>query len=183
MVHKLSRFRRIEKFTQLEGWFSEIMTQEYTAPENSTKQNIDRFHVLKLKYTDPDGNYALYKCLQLVSQTVFDNLTGVGATTSTINIQGVVASYDRNTGQIKMELVDMDDKTMFSCTGNGKKFRGTSTEFGVNTAATNDVALRGGFVGGFTLEKLYVAPTGFESFNFDVAYKTRYDIVYPLGDN
>ena len=185
MVHKLSRFRRIEKFTQLEGWHSNKGTYEYAAPENSTKQNMEVFHILKLKYIDPAGNYALYKSLQVMSQTVFDNVTGVGATipSTTVSIQGVVASYDRNTGKIKMEIVDMDDKSMFSCTGNGKKFRGTIVEFGVNTAATNDVALRGGCVGGFTLEKLYVAPTGFESFNFDVVYKNQYDFSYPLGDN
>jgi len=182
MVHKLSKSERIGKFTQLEGWYYNKGTYEYAIPENGTK-NIELFNVLKLKYIDPAGNFALYKCLQFLSQTVFDNLTGAGATISTITIQGVVASYDRNHGQIKLEIVDMDDKTIWTCTGNGKKFRGTIVEFGVNTAATNDFALRGGIVGGFTLKKLYVVPVGFESFNFDVAYKTRYDIVYPLGDN
>ena len=183
MVHKLSRFRRIEKFTQLEGWFSSILNMEYAVPENGTKQNIEMFHVLKRKHTDPDGNYALYKCLQLVSQSNLNNITAAGATQTITGLQGVVASYDRNTGKIKMELVDMDDKTMRTCTGNGKKFRGTVVEFGVNTAVTNDVALRGGIVGGFTLEKLYVAPTGFESFNFEVAYTNQYNISYPAGDN
>jgi len=182
MVHKLSKSERIGKFTQLEGWHYNKGTYEYAAPENSTKQN-ERFNVLKLKYIDPAGNFALYKCLQIISQEILDNLTSAGATTSNTSLQGAVASYDRNTGKIKLEIVDMDDKTIATCTGNGKKFRGTVVEFGVNTAATNDVALRGGFVGGFTLDKLDVAPTGFESFNFDVAYKTRYDIVYPLGDN
>jgi hypothetical protein len=77
----------------------------------------------------------------------------------------------------------MDDKNIWTCTGNGKKFRGTAVEFSVNTAATNDGALFGGFVCGLTLDKLNVAPTGFENFNFDVAYKTQYDFSYPAGDN
>ena len=182
MVHKLSRSRRIEKFTQLEGWFYTKISVEYAVPENSTK-TFESFNVLKLKYIDPAGNFALYKNLSITPQEVLDNLTSAGATSSTIIIRGGVASYDRNTGKIKMELVAMDDKHMFTLTGNGKKFRGTNVEFGVNTAATNDVALRGGFVGGVTLEKLNVAPAGLENFNFDVAYKARYDFVYPLGDN
>uniref|UniRef100_A0A6C0EX25 Uncharacterized protein n=1 Tax=viral metagenome TaxID=1070528 RepID=A0A6C0EX25_9ZZZZ len=182
MVHKLSKSERIGKFTQLEGWFSRKMTFEYAIPDNSTK-NINAFNVLKLKYIDPVGNFALYKGLIISSQATVDNLTAATATTSTVGLRGVVASYDRNTGKIKMEIVTMDDKNIATCTGKGKKFRGTVVEFGVNTAATNDVALRGGFVGGFTLDKLDVVPAGFESFNFDVAYKTRYDAVYPLGDN
>jgi hypothetical protein len=183
MVHKLSKSERIGKFTQLEGWFSNKPTLEYAVPENSTKQNIQWNQILKLKYMDPAGNFALYKGLLIVSQATVDNLTAATATTSTTCLRGAVASYDRNTGQIKMEIVAMDDKNTWTCTGNGKKFRGTAVEFGVNTAATNDVALRGGFVAGFTLEKLDVVPTGFESFNFDVAYKNQYDFVYPLGDN
>jgi len=182
MVHKLSKSRRIEKFTQLEGWFFKNSTLEYAIPENGTKQN-ETFNVLKLKYIDPSGNFALYKGLQVKSQAAVDNLTSAGATTSTVGLRGFVASYDRNTGQIKLEIVSMDDKHISTCTGNGKKFRGTVVEFGLNTAATNDVALRGGFVGGSTLKKLDVAPPGYENFNFDAAYKARYDIVYPLGDN
>ena len=183
MVHKLCRSERIEKFTQLEGWFSVITTYEYAVPENSTKKFKTSFNLLKLKYIDPSGNFALYKCLRIFSQAVLDNLTAAGATTSTTGLQGVVASYNRNTGKIKMEVVAMDDKHMFTLTGNGKKFRGTIVEFGVNTAATNDVALRGGFVGSITLDKLDVAPTGYESLNFDVVYKARHDIIYPAGDN
>ncbi len=140
-------------------------------------------HFYKLKYVDPAGYYALYKCLQFFSQATVDNLTSAGATTSTTKLKGVVASYDRNTGKIKMELVAMDDTNTWTCIGNGKKFRGTAVEFSVNTAATNDVALRGGFVSGLTLNKLNVAPTGFENLNFDVAYKTQYDLSYPAGDN
>ena len=182
MVHKLCRSERIGKFTQLEGWFSRKMTLEYSVPENSTI-TVEVFPVYKLKYIDPAGNFALYKGLQFFSQTVLNNLTAAGAVTSSTSLQGVVASYDRNHGQIKLEAVAMDDKHIATYTGNGKKFRGTVVEFGVNTAATNDVALRGGFVSGSTLKKLDVAPAGFENFNFDVAYKARYDFVYPLGDN
>jgi len=182
MVHKLSKSERIGKFTQLEGWFSRKMTLEYAVPENSTI-TVEVFPIYKLKYIDPSGNFALYKGLQFFSQTVLNTLTAAGATTSTMSLQGVVASYDRNHGQIKLEAVAMDDKHIATYTGNGKKFRGTVVEFGLNTAATNDVALRGGFVSGSTLKKLDVAPPGYENFNFDVAYKTRYDIVYPLGDN
>ena len=182
MVHKLSKSERIGKFTQLEGWFSRKTTVEYADPENSTK-TFDAFNVLKLKYIDPAGHYALYKGLSFKSQTTVINLTSAGATTSNVNFKGVVASYDRNTGKIKLEIVSMDDKNIWTFIGNGKKFRGTGVEFGVNTAATNDVALRGGFVAGFTLNKLDVVPTEYESFNFDVAYKNQYDFVYPLGDN
>jgi hypothetical protein len=134
-------------------------TNEYAPPDNSTK-SYDAFNVFKLNYIDPAGNYALYKSLQLNSQTVFDNLTSAGATVSLVSIQGVVASYDPNTGQIKLEIVDMDDKSIGTCTGNGKKFIGTGVEFGLNTAAKNDGALGGGFVAGFTLKKLEMAPLG-----------------------
>jgi hypothetical protein len=182
MVHKLNKSERIGKFTQLEGWFSTKLSFEYAVPENSSK-NVNPFNILKLKYIDPAGNFALYKCVQIFSQEMLDNLTAAGATTSIIIIRGGVASYDRNTGKIKLELVAMDDKHTMTLTGKGKTFRGTIVEFGVNTAATNDVALRGGFVGGVTLDKLDVAPTGYENFNFDVAYKTKYDLTYPYGDN
>lgn len=182
MVHKLCKCERIEKFTQLEGWFSRNSTVEYAYPDNSTK-TFESFNVLKLKYVDPSGHYALYKGLSIKSQAVVNNLNSAGATTSTMSLKGVVASYDRNTGQIKLEFVSMDDKNISTCTGNGKKFLGTTVEFGVNTAATNDGALHGGFVGGLTLQKMEVAPPGFENFNFDAAYKARYDIVYPVGDN
>ena len=185
MVHKLNKCERIGKFTQLEGWYSNIGSYEYAAPLNSTKLNIELFHVLKLKYIDPSGNFALYKCLQFQSQAVYDILTAAGDTSSSqfTSIQGVVASYDRDYGQIKLEIVDMDDKTIFSCMGKCKKFRGTLVEFGVNTAAPNDGALRGGFVGGFTLKKLDVAPVGYESLNFDAAYTTQYQFEYHVGDN
>ena len=155
---------------------------EYAVPENSTK-TFESLHFYKLKYVDASGNFALYKCLQFIPQEVLDNLTAAGATSSTTKLKGVVASYDRNTGKIKLEIVSMDDKNIATYTGNGKKFRGTFHEFGVNTAATNDGALFGGFVGGFTLKKLEIVPVGYESLNFDVAYKARYDFSYPLGDN
>ena len=182
MVHKLCKCERIDKFTQLEGWHSIESKLEYAVPENSTK-TFESLHFYKLKYVDASGNFALYKCLQFIPQEVLDNLTAAGATSSTTKLKGVVASYDRNTGKIKLEIVSMDDKNIWTCTGNGKKFRGTVLEFGVNTAATNDGALFGGLVGGFTLKKLDVAPAGFESLNFDAAYTTQYNISYPLGDN
>jgi hypothetical protein len=182
MVIKLNKCERIRKFEKLEGWYFQKGTNEYAPPDNSTK-SYDAFNVFKLKFIDPAGNYALYKSLQLNSQTVFDNLSGAGATSSTASIQGVVASYDRNTGQIKLEIVDMDDKSIGTCTGNGKKFIGTQVEFGLNTAAKNDGALFGGYVGGFTLKKLEMAPTGFENFSFDHVYKSRHDAVYLDDDN
>ena len=82
-----------------------------------------------------------------------------------------------------MELVDFDDKTVWKCKGDGKKFRGTTLEFGLNTAAKNDVALRGGLVGGFVLKKLKDAPKGFENLIFDDVYKLHYNNVYPPNDN
>ena len=182
MVIKLNKCKRIQKFKKLEGWYFRKATIEYAQPENSTK-SLEGFSVFKLNYIDPLGNYALYKSLQLNSQTVLDNLTGAGATTSTVSIQGVVASYNRNTGQIKLEIVDMDDKSTWTCVGNGKIFRGTTIEFSLNTAAKNDAALFGGNVGGFTLKKLEIAPPGYENFNFDAVYKARYDYIYPKDDN
>ena len=182
MIHKLSRKERKNAFKKLEGWFKRNTTLEYAVPENSTK-TFESFNVLKLKHIDPAGYYALYKGLSFKSQATVDNLTSAGATISNTNLKGVVASYDRNTGQTKLEFVAMDDKNIWTCTGNGKKFRGTGTEFGVNTAATNDEALFGGLVGGFTLKKLKVAPTGIENFNFDTVYKSQYDSVYPPGNN
>ena len=179
---RLNKKERKAAFKKIEGWYKRNSTLEYAVPENSTK-TAEPLHYYKLKYIDPAGNYALYKGLFLKSQASVDNLTSASATTSTVALKGVVASYDRNTGQIKLEIVSMDDKNIWTCTGNGKKFRGTGVEFGVNTAAKNDVALRGGFVGGLTLKKLDVAPVGLESFNFDAVYKAQYDIVYPPGDN
>ena len=117
------------------------------------------------------------------SQATVDNLTSAGATISNTNLKGVVASYDRNTRQIKLEFVAMDDKNIWTCTGNGKKFRGTGVEFGVNTAAENDGALFGGLVGGFKLKKLNNVPAEFNNFNFDTVYNAQYIIDYPPGDN
>jgi hypothetical protein len=182
MVHKLCKCERIEKFTQLEGWYTIESKLEYAVPDNSTK-TFESLHFYKLKYVDPAGYYALYKCLQFIPHTVVADITGAGATSSTTKLKGVVASYDRNTGKIKLEIVSMDDKNIWTCSGNGKNFRGTIVEFGVNTAAINDGALHGGFVGGVTLKKMEIVPAGYENFNFDAAYKARYDAHYPLGDN
>jgi hypothetical protein len=182
MVIELNKCERIRKFEKLEGWYFRKGTNEYAVPENGTKPN-NGLNVFKLKFIDHDGNYALYKGLVLRSETTVGDLISAGATTSTVAIKGVVASYNRNTGQIKMEVVSMDDKNIVTYIGNGKKFIGTMVEFGLNTAAKNDGALGGGFVAGFTLKKLEMAPPGFENFNFDAVYKARYDYVYPADDN
>ena len=182
MVIELNKCKRIRKFEKIEGWYLQKGTNEYAPPTNSTTP-YETFNVLKLKYIDTAGNYALYKGMQIQSQTTADNGTSAGATTSAVSIQGVVSSYNRNTGQFKLEVVDMDDKSIGTCTGNGKKFIGTGVEFGVNTAAKNDGALFGGYVGGFTLKKLEMSPPGYENFNFDAVYKARYDYIYPKDDN
>ena len=178
MVHKLSRKERKVAFKKIEGWYSINGTFEYAVPESSTK-TYESSYFYKLKYIDPAGHYALYKCLTFKSQATVDNLTSAGATTSNTKLKGVVASYDRNTGQIKLEIVSMDDKNIGTYIGNGKKFRGTIVEFGLNTAAANDAALGGGFVGGLTLKKLNNVPAGFNNFNFDAVYKAQHDSVYP----
>ena len=189
MSNKLSKKERKTAFKKLEGWFSNKVIFEYGIPDNSIKK-LDMFNVLKLKHVDRTGDYALYKCMQLLSISQLNALNGIATTVSTtsvnshaVGLQGAVASYDRNTGQIKLEIVDMDDKTIWTCTRDGKNFRGTNVEFGLNTALQNDAALGGGAVGGFTLKKLDVAPVGFNNFNFDAVYKAQYDSVYPNNNN
>jgi hypothetical protein len=109
---------------------------------------------------------------------------GTSINSHTVGIQGAVASYNQiNNGQIKLELVDMDDKTTWTCYGDGKKFSGTAIEFGLNTALQNDEALGGGLVGGFALKKLKNTPSEFKDFDFDKVYKAQYDNVYLNNNN
>ena len=178
MDNKISKKERKCSFKKLEGWFYANGTFEYAVRENSTK-HYEGFYILKLKYVDPFGYYALYKGLNFTSQATTDNLISAGATMSTMKLKGAVASYDQNTGQIKLEIVSMDDKNIATYIGNGNKFRGTIVEFSLNTATTNDEALFGGFVGGLTLKKLKFAPEALKYLDFDTAYLERYKKVYP----
>jgi hypothetical protein len=186
----ISKKERKAAFKKLEGWFSDKHTLEFAAPDKSIYK-LYQYNVLKLKYVDPSGYYALYKCMQLLpideanaANSVATLAPGTSINSYTVGIQGAVASYDQiNNGQIKLELVDMDDKTTWTCYGDGKKFLGTAIEFGLNTALQNDKALGGGLVGGFALKKLKNTPVGFEDFDFDKVYKAQYDSVYPNNNN
>lgn len=176
MLNTLNKKERIAAFKKLEGWYSNLSHLEFASPDNSSKI-VDMFNVLKLKYVDPAGDYALYKCIQVGSPGAVSLHVPVSVTTvnsNNIALQGVVASYDRITRQFKLELIDMEDKTMWTCTGKCKKFRGTVVEYGLNTSEKSD-----GVVGGFVLNKLKRSPAGLETFNFDVVYKTHFDKVYP----
>ena len=175
----ISKKERIAAFGQMEGFYKRKTTHEYAVPANSKKTSESTI-IFKLKHIDPAGHYALYKGLQILSQATIDNAISAGATSGLVSILGVVASYDQNNAQYILELVDMDDKTIYRCSGKDNTFRGTATEFGLNTAAINDEALRGGLVAGFTLKKLNNVPAGFiNNLKFDDAYKTQYDSVYP----
>jgi hypothetical protein len=183
MLNTLNKKERISAFKKLEGWYSNLAHLEYAVPDNSSKI-LNIFNVLKLKYVDPDGDYALYKCLQLIPNEDYNSLNGFSTSPSStsinnnnVGLQGAVASYDRNTRQFKLKLVDMDDKTVWTCMGKCKKFKGTFVEFGLNTN-TSEKAFSGGTVGGFVLKKLKRSPAGLENFNFDVVYKTHYNSVY-----
>ena len=158
---------RISKFTKLEGWYSNTSNFESAVPVNSANL-VNMFNVLKLKYIDIDAKYALYKCVQL--SEIDDEIDGTSFNSHSVGIQGAVASYDRKHKQIKLEIIDMDDNSTMTCTGNGKKFRGTSVKTGTDCL--------GGYVGGSKLKKLKVAPAGFETFDFDDVYTSQYDFVY-----
>jgi hypothetical protein len=181
MLNTLNKKERIEAFKKLEGWYSNLAHLEYAVPDNSSKI-LNIFNYLRLKYVDLAGDYALYKCIQLIPNEDYNNLNGVSTSpsstsvnSSNVGLQGAVASYDRNTRQFKLELVDMDDKTVWTCTGKCKKFKGTFVEFSLNAS---EKAFSGGTVGGFELKKLKRSPAGLENFNFNVVYKTHYDSVY-----
>ena len=183
MLNALNKKERIAAFKKLEGWYSNLTHFEYAVPDNSSKI-LDMFNILKLKYVDPSGDYALYKCMQFIPNEAYSTLTGVasGQQTTIVNnnsigLQGAVASYDQNTKQFKLEIVDMDDKTILTGTGKCKKFKGTIVEFGLNTS---EKAFRGGTVGGFVLKKLKRSPAVFENFKFDDVYRIHHDSVYPL---
>ena len=183
MLNTLNKKERIAAFKKLEGWHSNLSHVEFATPDNSSKI-LEVFNILKLKYVDPAGDYALYKCLQLVRNELYNTFTGLSSSPAStsinnhnVGLQGAVASYDRNTRQFKLELVDMDDKTLWTCTGKCKKFKGTFVEFGLNTN-TSEKSFRGGTVGGFVLKKLKRSPAGLENFNFDVVYRTHHDSVY-----
>jgi hypothetical protein len=110
--------------------------------------------------------------------------SGISVNSHKVTIQGAVASYDEiNNGQIKLELVDFDDKTIWTSYGDGKKFLGTVVEFGLNIGLQNDKALGGGLVGGFALKKLKKTPKEFKDFDFDKVYQDQYDLVYPTESN
>jgi len=189
-MSKLSKKERKRAFKRLEGWFSDKHTLEYAAPDKSIYK-LNQYNVLKLKYIDPSGYYALYKCMQLLPfddanaiNSVATLASGTSVNSHKVSIQGAVASYDQiNNGQIKLELVDFDDKTIWTSYGDGKKFLGTAVEFGLNIGLQNDKALGGGLVGGFALKKLKKTPKEFKDFDFDKVYKAQYDSVYYPNNN
>ena len=186
----ISKKERKAAFKKLEGWFSDKHTLEFAAPDKSIYK-LYQYNVLKLKYVDPSGYYALYKCMQLLPMDQANTITpvatlapGTSINSHKVSIQGAVASYNQiNNGQIKMELVDMDDKTTWTCYGDGKKFSGTAIEFGLNIGLQNDKALGGGLVGGFASKKLKKTPKEFKDFDFDKVYKAQYDSIYPSNNN
>jgi len=190
-MSKLSKKERKRAFKKLEGWFSDKHTLEFAVPDNKSIYKLNQYNVLKLKYIDPSGYYALYKCMHLLPfdevnaiNSVATLASGTSVNSHKVSIQGAVASYDQiNNGQIKLELVDFDDKTIWTSYGDGKKFLGTAVEFGLNIGLQNDKALGGGLVGGFALKKLKNAPKGFENLIFDDVYKLHYNNVYPPNDN
>ena len=182
---KLSKKERKAAFKGLGGWFSNKTTIEYSDPEKG-HQKLDLYNFLKLTYIDPKMDHALYKCMQIKPNDQINTIAPVATiavintvNNYTISLQGAVASYDRNHGQIRLELIDMDDKSTWKCKGDGTKFRGISTEFSLNTPLQNDEAFRGGYVAAFRLKKLNNVPAGFNNFNFDAVYKAQYDSVYP----
>jgi hypothetical protein len=185
MKTNLSKIERKHELRNLEGWFSNNAVLKYSAA-NKNIYDSKRYNVLKLAYLDPHGNYALYSCLQLLSNDQANETASVATLASgalvnshNVGIQGVVASYNQdNNGQIKLELVDFNDKTTWTCYGDGKKFLGTAVEIGLNTAAKDDKALGGGLVGGFILKKLKNTPKAFKNFNFNKIYKTEYNSYY-----
>lgn len=186
----ISKKERKTAFKKLEGWFSDKHTLEFAAPDKSIYK-LYQYNVLKLKYVDPSGYYALYKCMQLLPIDQANAITpvatlapGTSINSHKVSIQGAVASYNQiNNGQIKLELVDMDDKTTWTCYGDGKKFLGTAIEFGLNIGLQNDKALGGGLVGGFASKKLKKTPKEFKDFDFDKVYKAQYDSVYLNNNN
>ena len=182
---KLSKKERKAAFKGLNGWLSNKATLEYADPEKGL-QKLDLYNFLKLTYIDPKMDHALYKCMQIKPNDQINTIAPVATiavintvNNYTISLQGAVASYDRNHGQIRLELIDMDDKSTWKCKGDGTKFRGISTEFSLNTPLQNDEAFRGGYVAAFRLKKLNTVPVGFNNFNFDAVYKAQYDSVYP----
>jgi hypothetical protein len=192
-MSKLSKKERKRAFKKLEGWFSEKHTLEFAAPDKGLYK-LNQYNVLKLKYIDPSGYYALYKCMELLPfddanaiNPVATLASGISVNSHKVTIQGAVASYDQiNNGQIKLEIVDFDDKTIWTSYGDGKKFLGTVVEFGLNIGLQNDKALKalgGGLVGGFALKKLKKTPKEFKDFNFDKVYQDQYDTVYPRESN
>ncbi len=187
---KLSKKERKSIFENLDGrWMSNKATLEYADPVKG-HQTLDIHHLLKLTHVDPGIDHALYKCLQFVpneQMTAIDpvatNAKNTIVNNHTVGLQGVVVSYDRNHGQVRMEIADWDDKSSWKCKGDGKKFLGTVVEFGLNIGLQNDKAFGGGCVGGFALKKLKNAPKGFENLIFDDVYKLHYNKVYPPNDN
>ena len=185
---KLSKKERKAAFKGLEGWFSNKSTLEYSDPDKG-HQKLDIYNFLKLTYIDPQMDHALYKSLQILPNYQMDTVASVATTAinttvnnHTIGIQGAVASYDRIHGQIRLEIIDFDDKSIWKCKGDGKNFRGTMVEIGLNSALPNDEAFGGGCVAAFRLQKLNKAPKGFDNFNFAGTYKHHYNAIYPTNE-
>jgi len=181
---KLSKKERKAAFKGLNGWFSNKATFEYADPDKGL-QKLDHYNFLKLTYIDPKMDHALYKCMQITPNDQINTIAPVATiavintvNNYTISLQGAVASYDRNHGQIRLELVDMDDKSTWKCKGDGEKFRGISTEFSLNSALPNDEAFGGGYIAAFRLKKLNKAPKGLENLDFAATYKKQFNAIY-----
>lgn len=164
---------RKQKFREFEGWHLNNTVFNYEQP-NSKNTPLEFYNWAQLEFLDPNGNYALYKVLQVLSKK--ELLKIPNATTAQINyknlwavsLQGGVASYNRVTGEIILQLTDYDDKSEWQFNLDGDVYYGVTYEFSVTTPFS------GGNVGGSTLVRT-LPPPGFENTNFNCLYACIYN--------
>ena len=116
--------------------------------------------------------------MHIKTTQVVNSLNSAGATTATMDLKTVVASFN-NDGKINMKVVSMDDKNLWDVGENSNNtFSGTITEHGLKTT-DNDKVFGGGLAGFTTLRKLNRPPKQFRDFNVDTEYAKQYNKVYP----
>lgn len=176
--------QRDQVFENMEGFYSSRGAVDYYKPENSTKKT-EEYYWFNLQFIDPCKMYGLYKCLQIIPKSQYDDLLNLGTSLQplenlfSIGIQGAVLDYNKRTYDYRLTIVDYIDKTRFDLTGSNEKcFHGILSEFALNSK-TNGLDLSGGVVGGIGLKKMKYPLREFKDISFDTLYAQKYNAAYP----
>jgi hypothetical protein len=190
-MNLLSKKERNEVFENIEGFYRNTTVFDYYKPSD-TVQKLEVYNWMNLRYVDPAGNFALYKCIQIVRKEDYESVLNLATNTPLdppdrlfrYGIQGGVAKYNHTVGTFNLNLMDYDDKSDWCYEGiNEKLFHGITKEYSLNSDLQNDGYFFGGNVGGSSLKKMKRPIKEFRNSNFNDLYENLYSKAYPENQN